>query len=162
MGSMEVNITDILAKYAELRALVAFATKMGVQFRAEFPTRGYAWYFDQDPPRITVPVDKKWQCILPTNNSPMVRKFLLAHEVGHAIGWSGECPNERCRALRHEGDWCLHKEREGWINGLLILTELGEITSLEREQYLVFALYRLKTQAKHCIRDLCIDPTKIF
>jgi hypothetical protein len=159
---MEGNITDILAKYAELRALVAFATKMGVQFRAEFPTRGYAWYFDPDPPRITVPVDKKWQCILPIDDSPMLRKFRLAHELGHADGWCSECPNEQCSNLRHEGDWCFYKERKAWINGLAFLLELKEITLSEREQYLSFALQKLKTQTKHCIRDLCVDPTKIF
>ena len=162
MASEEGNIKDILMKYAELKALVAFAAKMGVRFQAEFPASGYAWYFDPDPPRITVPVDKKWQCILPIDDSPTVRKFRLAHELGHAVDWSRECLNEQCSKLRHEGDWCFYKERKAWINGLSILEELGEITPSEREQYLSFALYKLKTQTKHCIRDLCINPAKIF
>ena len=162
MGSEEGNIMDILAKYAELRALVEFAIKIGVQFKTEFPEGGYAWYFDSDPPRITVPVDRKWQCILPVDDPPTLRKFRLAHELGHRVDWSKECPNEQCRKLRHEGDWCFYKERKAWINGLSLLEELGEITPSERERYLSFGVSKLKTQTKHCIRDLLIDPGKIF
>lgn len=162
MASEERNIADILAKYTELKTLVEVAKKMGVQFRAEFLTCGCAWYFDSDPPSITVPVDKKWQCILPIDDSCMLRKFRLAHELGHADGWSSECPNEQCYNLRHEGEWCLYQERKAWMNGLALLLELGEITPSEREQYLVFALQKLKTQTKHCIRDLRVDPSEIL
>ena len=162
MASGEGNITDILAKYAELKALVEVAKKMGVQFKIEFPEIGCAWYFDPDPPRITVPVDKKWQCILQIDDSPTLRKFRMAHELGHAVDWSSECPNERCRKLRRKSEWCFYKEKKAWVNGLALLEESGEIALAEREQYLSFALYKLKTQTKHCIRDLVIDPGKIF
>jgi hypothetical protein len=139
MTSTGGNVTDILLKYVELKVLVEFAVKMGIVFQAEFPTRGYAWYFDSDPSRITVPIDKKWQCILPIDDPPILRKFRLAHELGHAKDWSGECPNEQCRKLRYEGEWCFDKEKKAWVNGLALLEELREITPSEREQYLSFA-----------------------
>jgi hypothetical protein len=162
---MEVNVIELLLEDPELRALAQFGIKRGVNFAyylTEYPV--YSWYFDPDPSIITVPVSKHFKRILPfhEDGDEWMRKIRFAHELGHAIDFQGVCPNSACFSARYKDDWCMVEERRAWLHGLRILQEVCAISEESKEKYLQYAFWKLKTQSKHCIRFLRLNPATIL
>lgn len=160
---MSIDILKLLRKDPELLLLAEFGMKRGVRFVPySVPyLSDYPWYFDPDPATVSIPVFEEYECILPFDD-PMIRRFRLAHELGHAVDFTGQCPNQDCFKARYKNDWCVMEERRAWLAGLRILEEVLKISAETKERYLTYALLKIKSQSKHCIRYLMLNPAKLL
>ncbi|MBI2450468.1 MAG: hypothetical protein HYV47_02955 [Candidatus Nealsonbacteria bacterium] len=164
---MDINIDELLQKNQMLRPLAEFGKKEGIKFDCYINNDGIWLFFARlnSEPVIMIPVSQKLDCILPIIDSePYAKKFVLAHELGHARNyWERKgCPHSECFSKRIIGESCFYEERRAWLNGADILKEVCQISPEEKKRYFMFALRVIKTQARVCIRRLAINPAEIF